>query len=109
MTRQEAFNKVKEIAETFGDYGFTAEMWKSGIHIMEADGRHIVGFTVTDDVHFCTEDHAAIITVKVKAFIGTMGGYPDTEELLMSAHRIEGAALLAEKLNSMRITYVETF
>lgn len=111
MTKQEAYSKIQDTVKAYSDYGFTAGIndFTGYFEIKEADDLHTVNFTIKENSVANWKEHEAFTTIAVQASIASMGGQPTTNELLTAAHRIEGAARLAERLTSMKITYKETW
>ena len=66
-------------------------------------------FTETDYEKTDWENKTACVKVTASAFISSMGGNPDPEELLKAADEIARAAKFAKAINEMELAFTKKF
>ena len=108
MTKKEIAGIIESKA---AEYGFTIERhtmsWSTcqtresriRIDILEKDNSEKTNW----------DDHKVWIDIKASGSICRMGGDDTTEELLQAADEIARGAKFAAEINSMNLSYIETF
>ena len=109
MTKQQAINTIKETAERHGFITHTYQ-WTRLIEISEPDS-HYLNFTVLENVAPDTDwsKRKATMELHIQASLASMGGNPTPEELLKASEIIRRGAELVMELESMGLSYTETF
>ena len=105
----------KEIAEIINskaaEYGF--EMRETSIGWMsEQNQSSYIRIEITQETDYektSWEDRKVWQDIKAQGCICQMGGQSTTEELLKAAAQIERGAKFAEEIQSMGLSYIETF
>ena len=101
--------EIKNIIEEKGaEFGFEIEKTNLTWGV-KGTAATIQIFTETDYENTDWENKTATIKITASAFISTMGGNPEPEELLNAADEIARAAKFAKAINEMELAYEKTF
>ena len=97
----------EHIRETANDYGFEVE--KSSMFRLPVIRSEELNFCLLEDHDFDWEKRTGTVRIKFSASVRRMGGNPTVEELLKTAEEIQRGAELVRKLQSMDLSFTETF
>lgn len=108
MTKAEINEIIRDTARA---YGFEASEEPSSFTGMTEIRSEELNFTFTTGTTENTDWEARFIEerIEVSASVRKMGGSPSPEELMKTAEEIRRGAELTAKLQSMDLTYTETF
>ena len=109
MTKQQAISTIKEAAERHGFVTHTYQ-WTRFIEISEPDS-HYLNFTVLENVAPDTDwsKREATMELHIRASLASMGGNPTPEDLFRASEIIRAGAELVQELESMGLSYTESF
>jgi hypothetical protein len=108
MTKAEINGIIRDTARA---YGFEASDEPGTVTGLTEIRSEELNFTIITFMTKNTDWEARFIEerIEVSASVSKMGGSPSPEELMKTAEEIRRGAELVEKLQSMDLTYTETF
>lgn len=101
-------NEIKEsIRKAAADHGFTtADSTWSKYPTIESEE---LNFSIFDHMDGDWENRTATYSLQFQTSVRKMGGNPTVEELLKTADEIKRGAELTAELQSMNLSYTETY